>query len=257
MQQSTQLAVNGLTLRGMVHMPENSETAPVPAVIVFHGFTGEKVGAHRMYLKLSRMLENQGIATFRFDFSGSGESDGDFKDMTLSKEIEEAHAILDFVRSHKAVDASRVTLIGHSMGGVVASAVAAKRPDEAAGLVLLCAAGNMADVLRTSIGQMRAEEPNAPLPETYDNGGYLIGLPFAKEILELNLIQLGLGYDKSVLLIHGSKDDVVPVETSSRYKDVCYGEKAQIHILEGADHSFCKREWEQDVLHAVKGYIMQ
>lgn len=255
MQQSTELVVNDLTLRGMVHIPEKSESTPVPAVIIFHGFTGEKVGAHRMYLKMARMLENKGIAAFRFDFSGSGESDGDFKDMTLSREIEEAHAMLDFVQSHEKVDKNRITLLGHSMGGVVASAVAAKRPNDVAGLVLLCAAGNMADILRAAVGQIRTQQPNIPLPETYDNGGYLVGMPFAKEVLEADLLEFGTGYDKPVLLIHGSHDEVVPVDTSTKYKDICYGEKAAIHIVKGADHSFSKHEWEEEVLHAVQDYM--
>jgi cephalosporin-C deacetylase-like acetyl esterase len=58
MQEAVSIIHEGQTLRGMAHIPENREK--VPAVILFHGFTGTKLEPHRMFLKISRELEKRG-----------------------------------------------------------------------------------------------------------------------------------------------------------------------------------------------------
>ena len=55
-------------------------------------------------MSFSRLLARQGIASARFDFLGSGESDGEFQDMTLSGEIADAGAILDWLGRVRGVD---------------------------------------------------------------------------------------------------------------------------------------------------------
>ena len=57
---------------------------------------------------------------FRFDFSGSGESDGSFYDMTVSREEKEVEMIHDFAKMKYYVDKDRLYWIGHSLGGVLA-----------------------------------------------------------------------------------------------------------------------------------------
>ncbi|KLU63127.1 hypothetical protein CEB3_c04770 [Peptococcaceae bacterium CEB3] len=60
----------------MEHFPTDMSDEEIPAVILFHGFTGTKLEPHRLLLKISHALEKLGFASFRFDFLGSGESDG-------------------------------------------------------------------------------------------------------------------------------------------------------------------------------------
>ena len=55
MQKAIELVSQGLTLRGMLHMPENVP-GKVPVVVIFHGFTGNKMEPHFIFVKLSRML---------------------------------------------------------------------------------------------------------------------------------------------------------------------------------------------------------
>src|ERR1700730_7492286 len=129
MQRAIELVYNGMTLRGMEHIPHASSNEKLPAVILFHGFTGNKLEPHRLFLKISRALEQLGFACFRFDFLGSGESDGNFEDMTVSKEISEGNAILDWVRSDPRIDKDKISLLGLSMGGLVASVIAGDRPE--------------------------------------------------------------------------------------------------------------------------------
>ena len=63
-----------LRLYGMLHRPEGA--GPHPAVMILHGFTGQRIEPHRLFVKLARQLVAAGIAALRFDFRGSGESEG-------------------------------------------------------------------------------------------------------------------------------------------------------------------------------------
>ena len=102
----------------IVHTPE--ETTDQNAVLTyFHGFTGNKIGDNRMGIKLARALCKQGYTVVRFDYIGSGESEGEFeKDTYFSGWVEDAKVVLNWVREHFAN--FQLGIIGHSLGGSLA-----------------------------------------------------------------------------------------------------------------------------------------
>ena len=59
-------------LVGMLHIPD--APGPHPTVIFYHGFTGDRVENHFIFVKMARMLAKAGFVAMRFDFRGSGES---------------------------------------------------------------------------------------------------------------------------------------------------------------------------------------
>lgn len=251
MQRAIQMTHNGMTLRGMEHIPAHSEKEKLPAAILFHGFTGNKLEPHRMFLKISRALEQQGIASFRFDFLGSGESDGNFEDMTVSKEIAEANAILDFIRNDPRIDVGRISLIGLSMGGLVASVLSGNRPDDIHKLVLMAPAGNMYELIK-DMAEAYLATPDLTI---IDHGGNLIGRAFPLDLKTIDVFELAKSYQREVLLIHGTKDEAVPYEVSNSYRDLCYGPQATMHFIEEADHTFNKHEWESEVIQAIMQFL--
>lgn len=251
MQKAVEILSQEMTLRGMLHMPEE-KNGNVPAVILFHGFTGNKMEPHFIFVKLSRMLEKKGIASVRFDLGGSGESDGDFINMTLSGEIRDAHNILDYVKELDGIDAGRIGAIGLSMGGAVASVLAGERNDEIKCLCLWAPAGNIGELLMSTLSEndISLLHKNGYL----DNGGFLIGAGFVDDIVKLNIFEIAGKFPKNVLILHGDSDYKVPISTSKTYLEH-YAGKAQLKVINGAGHTFNSFKWEKEVLDSTVDFF--
>src|SRR5579863_7078284 len=102
MEQPVVFTNKGQQLVGMVHVPE--KVRPLPAVVLYHGFTGNHLESHLLFVKTARALAKAGIGSLRFDFRGSGNSEGKFSDMTVSGEIDDAMVALDFLSGQSWVD---------------------------------------------------------------------------------------------------------------------------------------------------------
>ena len=114
----------GRNIHGMLHLPEKGKK--VPCVVMCHGFTGTRVESHRMFVKTARKLCSEGFAVLRFDFGGSGDSEGDFGDATVLTEIEDACNAIKFILKEKNVLRDKISLVGFSLGGCVAASIAYK-----------------------------------------------------------------------------------------------------------------------------------
>ena len=114
--------------------------------VLCHGFLFSKTSS--INNTLTRMLIERGIATFRFDFFGHGESQGPFELITNTLAVEQALAALDLVRRKGYRE---VGLMGSSFGGLVATLVAAQRTDLAC-LALKCPVVDFAEELRLEFG---------------------------------------------------------------------------------------------------------
>lgn len=224
-------------MRGFFHKP-NCDKHPV--CLIFHGFTGQKTGTKFCYVQLSRMLEAKGIASFRFDFLGSGESDLNFKDMTFKDELACARVILE--EALKMENCTEVYVLGHSMGGAVASELAKLYPKEIKKLVLWAPAFNLPIALDYLTGKVEAN-----VDGLYDHGGYEISQSFVDDILDRNFYD-GLNiYTNDLLLIHGTEDTTVPFEISKIYVPKFINTAKFIPIKE-ANHNFDKVEQIKKVL---------
>lgn len=252
LQKAVEIERNGMTLRGMLHVPDNKK-GKVPLTIMFHGFTGNKLESHFIFVKQSRALEKAGIASLRFDFLGSGESDGDFKNMTLSGELEDAEAILEYAKSLDFVDQEKIFVLGISMGGAVASMLAGLHNDDIAALCLWAPAGNMPDIIRQRLCELKFSVEDIDI-EYYDLDGFLLGRGFIEDICKIDIYGKASGYKKDVFILHGNKDMTVPLSASHRYLDV-YGDRGRLHVVDGADHTFNKKEWEEEVISKTTRYL--
>jgi len=148
------LEVNTQKLRGMIHLP--SGKGPFPAVALFHGFGGQRMEPHFIFVKLARLLAKNEIIAARFDFRGSGESDGEFEKMTILTEVEDGMKIMDFLSKHPLVDRTRLGVVGLSLGGCIARLVATER-DNIRCLVLWSAVADVEELMREKLREQDEE----------------------------------------------------------------------------------------------------
>ncbi len=239
----------GERLIGVLHKPAGK--GPFPTVCFFHGFTGNKAEAHRIFVDAAEELVRRGVAAFRFDFRGSGDSEGDFINMTFSNEVSDALKALDFLRNRD--DVASLAVLGLSMGGAIAATVSGQVSDLKA-VVLWSAVGSFMDCLvGDSIEKAAAER----LP--IDWGGYLIGKGFYEDIAKQNAYASIAKNKAPVLIIHGTEDNAVQIEQAKEYDRVLTkaGVTHQLHIVTGADHCYCRQDWKKEVIKASADFLTE
>ena len=244
MQKAVQIKSQGLTLRGMLHTPDFF-SGKIPIVCIFHGFTGHKAGPHFIFVKLSRKLEELGIASVRFDFSGSGESDGAFIDMTISKELQDAENILEYVKALDFVDKDNIGVVGLSMGGLISGILASEHKEDIKALCLWAPANNMRKVFAEdrTIEEIEAFRNKG----FYDYHGFSLGFGYYNDIKGLDIRNRSAGFDKNILILHSDNDSSVPIVFSKMYLEL-YKDRAKRIVIEGGEHTFETVPTEKQVL---------
>lgn len=245
MQKAVEITYNGKTLRGMVHIPKNSG-GKVPMVAMYHGFTGNKVESHFIFVKMSRKLEEAGIGSIRFDFYGSGESDGYFKEMTFSGELEDARHIIEFVKNEPYTDTSNIGVLGLSMGGAIAGIIANEYKYLVKSLVLWAPAFNMKDIIYQ---QANGEAGKILEKQGYvDIGAHAISREFVNDIINIDIYDKSKGYKNDVLIVHGTNDEAVPYNVSDKILETVYVHNAKRIPIDGSDHTFTRLDWENKAI---------
>jgi len=230
----------GLTLRGYLELPDGASPAtPVPLLVMFHGFTGNLSEKHFLLSRLSRRVVDAGVATLRMDFGGSGESDGDFIDVTPLTEVEDGRIILDYGCGLPEIDSDRIGLFGFSLGGFVAVNVAAREQDRIERLVLM------------SPGMITHKKMEAMFEETGEAGrGALRVRPkFVTDGDLLDPLAAAGSFRKPVTIVQGTADIAVPPSTAEKYREAF--RNAEIEYVEGADHSYGRPDWFESSARVV------
>ena len=246
MQEPVVFEVEGQKLFGMVHTPDGVE-GPVPGVVLCHGFTGSRVEAHFLFVKMARALAEAGMAALCFDFRGSGESDGAFRDMTVSAEIADAAAALGLLASDSRVDEGRLGVLGLSLGGCVAACLAGR--EERVKSVALWSAvarpGAIADEPpRESWGTLVRRHGHL------DIGGFDVGLAFIEDLRNHDPVASLAGSGAPTLIVHGSADAAVSLAEADLYLNALSerGARVEKHIVPDGNHAFSQIKWEREVL---------
>jgi pimeloyl-ACP methyl ester carboxylesterase len=250
-------------MRGMLHLPDRPAFRPPwPGVVLYHGFTGGRTEARFLFVHFSRLLARHGIASVRFDFIGSGESDGEFQDMTLSGEIADGRAILDWFRGVRGVDSRRLFLLGLSAGGTIAGYVAGERGEEVCGLVLWAPAGEISERIREREEYLRAAAATSaaasagPAPDPMDYGGLRAGPRYASDAMTVRVLEQSARFSGPVLVAYGTSDPVIPPAVACRYGEL-YGARARLVAIQGAGHVFEGYRWREELYRLSLQFIRE
>ena len=218
-------------LSAVVQWPDRPEKGKIPVAIIMHGFTGEK-NAWMLRL-LADSLERRGVASVRFDFNAHGESEGEFQNMTVLNEIEDALCVFRYVQGLSR--AGRIGLVGHSQGGVVASMVAGRLGRQVSSVVLLAPAAVLRDDAIRGNTMGAVYDPLNP-PEYVNVGNHRLGREFIRTAFSLPIYETASRYHGRASVIHGTGDRIAPYTYGIRYHEIW--KHSRLYLLDGFDHGF-------------------
>ena len=234
-----------MRIYGVLFVPEGaSGDAPRPVVICSHilGGTHENSGRY------AREMAARGYVAYAFDFCGGAiesRSTGKTTESSIKTEAADLNAVFDVIRALPEVDARNVFLFGQSQGGAVSAMVAAERPDDVAGLVLLYPAF----IIHGLAVDMFGTPENAP--EVY-HLWHDLGHIYAVDAIEYDFYEHIGDYTGPVLMFQGTADYLEPKRYTDQAAEV-YG-NVDYEVFEGVGHSF-QGEVREHVHDRVDAFI--
>ncbi len=215
-----------LSLSGILHIPKKKTSK---LVIIAHGFAANK--DRYRFIKLSNRLIDYNIAAFRFDFGGCGSSEN--RPITLDYQIDDLQSALKYVQS---LGYYNLGVVGESLGGLT---------------TLLAYQANMkALVLWAPV--TKSKQPSIlrgnDLRQTLKDQGFIIyhkeGRKFKipkqyfQERLNINQKQLLSHIHSPTLIIHGDKDNTIPLSHSQEAISLLPLQSNKLIVIHGANHTF-------------------
>ena len=223
---------NGESLAGLLEMPEQ-DSGITGFGLFAHCFTcGKDIAAAS---RISRALAARGIAVLRFDFTGLGNSDGDFSNSNFSSNIE------DLVQAAQALQIQYQApqiLIGHSLGGAAVLA-AASQLDSIKAVVTIGAPATAQHVKHLFKEQSAAIEREGEAAVTLGVREFSIRRQFLDDIDNYSSTDEIRQLDAALLVMHSPIDQVVSIDEASRIYQAAKHPRSFIS-LDGADHLLSK-----------------
>ena len=219
------LEVDKLKIVGVLHRI-HKQNAPI--VVTCHGMLSTKDS--EKYLEIADILTKNGINVLRFDFRGCGESEGNFTNSTVTARLRDLETILQYVHSMF----EDVGLLGSSLGGTI-SILAASKFKFIKALVTWAAPIFLKEILN-------------PLKGVIPEG-------FIKDLENVDIT--GAAKEVShILVIHGDRDEIVPVRDAHVLFNLAK-EPKELKIIRGGDHRFTDPELRKIALNESLRWFKQ
>jgi pimeloyl-ACP methyl ester carboxylesterase len=225
----------GHRVSAVLSRPESTTTN---IVVLCHGFLSNKNSTTNK--TLTHLLNDRGLATFRFDFFGQGESEGLFEDITTSLAVGQARAAIADVlsRGYKAVG-----LVGSSFGGLV-SILATARCQDVSCLALKCPVVDFAEELGLEFGpdELARWQATDTIPNIM-GGSERVRLKYGlyEDCLRQSAYGPAAQITAPTLIVQGQRDEMVPLHQSRKLFELLKGPK-RLDLLPEADHQFTRSE---------------
>lgn len=206
--------------------------------LLCHGFLSTKNSSTNK--ALTRLLVEEGIATFRFDFFGHGESDGPFERLTTTLAVGQTSAALDLLKTREF---GRLGLVGSSFGGLVSILTAAQRRDLRC-LALKCPVVDFGEELRLEFGEEELQrwKDSGTIPNLMGGAARVkLAYAFYEDCLRQIAYEPATHIIAPTLIVQGDQDEHVPLHQSRRLFELLPAHK-HLEMLPGADHQFTKGE---------------
>jgi len=224
---------------------------PARAVALFaHCFSCGK--DLRSAKRLSAGLTDQGIAVMRFDFTGLGNSEGDFADTNFSSNVADLVAAADWLRQTYAAPS---LLIGHSLGGAAVLAAAQHIPEIAAVATIGAPSdpGHVTHLFSCELSEI-AERGEAEV--SLGGRPFKIKQQFIDDVAGVRLEESLGALNRPLLVLHSPSDTIVPIENAERIIAAASYPKSLV-ALDGVDHLMSRVEHADHVADLLATWANQ
>ena len=224
MKNKVEFVSNGVTLRGMLESPDQNVSN---YALFAHCFTcGKDIAAAS---RIARALTEKGIAVLRFDFTGLGNSDGDFSNTNYSSNVEDLKAAADFLKLNYRAPS---LLIGHSLGGAAVLSVAHQLPEVKA-IATIGAPHEAQHVVHNFAADVDTINQEGQAEVTLGFREFVIKKQFIDDVAQSES-KIG-SLKKALLVMHSPMDSTVNIaEAEKIYKDAKHPKS--FVSLDNADH---------------------
>lgn len=233
----------GQNLSGLLETPDQA----IRAYVLFaHCFTcGKDVAAAS---RISRFLVQHGFAVFRFDFTGLGNSDGDFANTNFSSNTEDLLSAAKFLEQH--YEAPQL-LIGHSLGGAAILAMAAQLPKVKA-VVTIAAPYEANHVIHNFDAHLDMIEKNGWAKVSLGSREFTIKKQFLDDLRNQTTEHIQ-HLDKALLVLHSPLDLTVDISDAEKIYKAAKHPKSFVS-LDTADHLLSKSIDSEYVAQTISGW---
>jgi putative redox protein len=232
----------GEKLAGTLHVPWRDFHR---GIILGHCFTCSR--HTRVLRQISEGLVSAGFNVLRFDFSGNGQSEGEFSASSYSKQIAEMKTAASYM---DARGVSWLGLAGHSMGAMVALLAAAEMDSIKALCVL--AARSSGPTVTDFLSESQLDELRLTGRVSLMSRGRSLELTqeFFDDTARHDLPAVVASLRQHIFVVHGDQDEIIPVDEAYRLQQL-QPKSTQLAIVSGADHMFSREEHRQQVSELV------
>lgn len=222
----------GQSIFGILHLPKSK--GRVPLAVLCHGWSGNHLGTWNAFFnKAGRDLARQGFAALRFDFRGSGNSDGIFENQTITTMLSDLKAVVEQAVKRPEIDGNRIALIGHSQGAYVAlfQAIKDKRVK-----LLVSWMGRLSEYADFASKMWVDEAKRKGFLPHWE--GYTVRYDtYIKDSFRYDSAKALRKLKKPLALLYGEADSIVAIVEGERARKLAKG-KTEMKVLKELNHDF-------------------
>ncbi len=220
-----------------------------PGLVFLGGFKSDMQGSKALYLQ--DWAAQTGRAFLRFDYSGHGQSSGDFTDGCIGDWAGDAMEIVE------ALTGGPQVIVGSSMGGWIALLLARQMPQKVQGLVGVAAApdfteDSMWDGFDMDQRAALMRDGQIGLPSEYEDSPYIITRKLIEDGRQQLVLRAPLELPFPVRLMQGTADASVDISVPLRLLEHARGADIRLTLVKGADHRFSTPECLAMIVAAVE-----
>lgn len=207
-----------------------------PLVVMLHGTGSNKDEAGNAYSTYSKELANDGVASIRFDFIGTGDSIVPYENYSFKTAVDDTNTVIEYANTLSGVDENNIGVLGWSQGGTIAMLSTAENPNIKS-ITTWAGAPDMS--MSITDEDYKSAQKQGYAVKSFDWRDDLnFGINWYNDVKSTDVLKELSKSSTPILAINGSEDTVVSPDNASKIIAASSANNKKEHIIDGADHTF-------------------